>query len=226
MLCDGATEAIGTPHAARKAAVLSAILASSACCQSLSRSVRGWATVPPGTYSDDEKDTAASIVGSESRLRASAQCASLTVAHLPSLTEITVADTIKAHLGYLHAPVSPWLSDECAVMLKGHSNRNASFSTMSFSSSNKESDGSFDATQIPGPGLSAPQFYIDGKLQFVGEKGGNGAQETYQDVSGAPVETVNPLGYSVGWWSAFFLNVTMLIGTGIFSFRESRTYRD
>lgn len=43
---------------------------------------------------------------------------------------------------------------------------------------------------------------------------------TIQDVWGAPVEGKNPLGYSVGWWSALFLNITMLIGTGIFSFRE------
>ncbi|WVR04209.1 hypothetical protein IAU60_001209 [Kwoniella sp. DSM 27419] len=61
-------------------------------------------------------------------------------------------------------------------------------------------------------------FYISGKDEFVGELGGNGAQATIQDASGAPVETVNPLGYSVGWWSALFLNITMLIGTGIFSF--------
>lgn len=95
---------------------------------------------------------------------------------------------------------------------------------MSFSSSTKDEidSGSDTAVHIStGPAaVDVPHFYIDGKLQFVGEKGGNGAQETYQDVSGAPVETINPLGYSVGWWSAFFLNVTMLIGTGIFSFRE------
>lgn len=65
-----------------------------------------------------------------------------------------------------------------------------------------------------------PQFVLEGDLTFVGEQGGNGVQATYQDVYGAPVETVNPLGYEVGWWSALFLNITMLIGTGIFSFRE------
>lgn len=66
-----------------------------------------------------------------------------------------------------------------------------------------------------------PHFYIDGHLKFVAEQGHNGGGATYQDAYGAPVETTNPLGYEVGWWSALFLNITMLIGTGIFSFRES-----
>lgn len=68
-----------------------------------------------------------------------------------------------------------------------------------------------------------PHFFIEESSShgaFVGEQGGNGAQVTIQDVWGAPVESKNPLGYSVGWWSALFLNITMLIGTGIFSFRE------
>lgn len=62
-------------------------------------------------------------------------------------------------------------------------------------------------------------FVLEKGLKFVGEQGGNGADATYQDVSGAPVESQNPLGYGVGWWSALFLNITMIIGTGIFSFR-------
>ncbi|OXG18472.1 high-affinity methionine permease [Cryptococcus neoformans Tu259-1] len=69
-----------------------------------------------------------------------------------------------------------------------------------------------------------PHFFIgesSGHGSFVGEQGGNGAQVTIQDVWGAPVEGKNPLGYSVGWWSALFLNITMLIGTGIFSFPSS-----
>lgn len=64
-------------------------------------------------------------------------------------------------------------------------------------------------------------FVLGNGLAFVGEQGGNGADATYQDVNGAPVEKQNPLGYGVGWWSALFLNITMIIGTGIFSFRES-----
>jgi len=68
-------------------------------------------------------------------------------------------------------------------------------------------------------GRGTHEFIIEGDTQFIGEKGGNGAETTYQDVSGAPVESDNPLGYNVGWWSALFLNITMIIGTGIFSFR-------
>ncbi|WWC67390.1 uncharacterized protein I206_101298 [Kwoniella pini CBS 10737] len=79
----------------------------------------------------------------------------------------------------------------------------------------------FDVTSGHNKDLGVPEFYIDGNVNFVGELGGNGAQATIQDVSGAPVESVNPLGYSVGWWSALFLNITMLIGTGIFSFPSS-----
>ncbi|WWC97669.1 hypothetical protein V866_004553 [Kwoniella sp. B9012] len=91
---------------------------------------------------------------------------------------------------------------------------------MSFSSSQEKSLSSPEAEITPGGDhvLGVPEFYIDGKVNFVGEQGGNGAQATIQDVSGAPVESQNPLGYSVGWWSALFLNITMLIGTGIFSF--------
>ncbi|OCF60250.1 high-affinity methionine permease [Kwoniella mangroviensis CBS 10435] len=94
---------------------------------------------------------------------------------------------------------------------------------MSFSSSQEKSLGSPRAEVTPGgdDNLGVPEFYIDGKVNFVGEQGGNGAQATIQDVSGAPVERQNPLGYSVGWWSALFLNITMLIGTGIFSFPSS-----
>ncbi|ODO09525.1 hypothetical protein I350_03128 [Cryptococcus amylolentus CBS 6273] len=69
--------------------------------------------------------------------------------------------------------------------------------------------------------VARPQYFVDDDLKFVGEQGGNGAQATYQDAYGAPVEGKNPLGYSVGWWSALFLNVTMLIGTGIYSFPSS-----
>lgn len=55
---------------------------------------------------------------------------------------------------------------------------------------------------------------------FVGEEGGNGAPPTYQDASGAPVEKQSPLGYSVGPVTITLLNVTMMIGAGIYSTRE------
>jgi hypothetical protein len=42
----------------------------------------------------------------------------------------------------------------------------------------------------------------------------------YQDANGAPVETVSPLGYHVGWAGILFLNVSQMVGTGVFSTRE------
>ncbi|ORY26026.1 amino acid permease-domain-containing protein [Naematelia encephala] len=64
---------------------------------------------------------------------------------------------------------------------------------------------------------SYQNFVVEGDLKYIAEQGGNVTQETYQEVHGAPVERQNPLGYHVGWFSASFLNITMLIGTGIFS---------
>jgi len=54
---------------------------------------------------------------------------------------------------------------------------------------------------------------------FIGEKGGNDAPATYQDASGAPVEHDSPLGYSVGPVTITLLNITMMIGAGIYSTR-------
>lgn len=62
-------------------------------------------------------------------------------------------------------------------------------------------------------------LYTDGGV-VIGEKGENGAGVTYQSASGAPVEARSPLGYAVGTWTALFLNVSMIVGTGIFSTRE------
>ncbi|KAF5003841.1 hypothetical protein FDECE_9634 [Fusarium decemcellulare] len=57
----------------------------------------------------------------------------------------------------------------------------------------------------------------NGSTQYVVEKGGNGAQATYQDASGAPIESDSPLGYSVGPVTITLLNITMMIGAGIYS---------
>ncbi|KAM0699143.1 hypothetical protein Q7P36_001189 [Cladosporium allicinum] len=54
---------------------------------------------------------------------------------------------------------------------------------------------------------------------FISEKGGNDAPATYQDASGAPVENDSPLGYSVGPITITLLNITMMIGAGIYSTR-------
>ncbi|KAL1983485.1 hypothetical protein VTN96DRAFT_10306 [Rasamsonia emersonii] len=57
----------------------------------------------------------------------------------------------------------------------------------------------------------------DGSLKFVYEQGGNNALPSYQEATGAPVETRSPLGYKVRWVSATMLNIGMMIGTGVFS---------
>jgi hypothetical protein len=61
----------------------------------------------------------------------------------------------------------------------------------------------------------------DGSLQYVVEKSGNTDEVTYQEASGAPVESDSPLGYSVGAITVIFLNLSKMIGTGIYSTRKS-----
>jgi hypothetical protein len=60
----------------------------------------------------------------------------------------------------------------------------------------------------------------DGSIKYVEQKGGNNAVPTYQEASGAPVETSSPLGYTVSSFTILFLNINMMIGTGIFSTRK------
>lgn len=59
----------------------------------------------------------------------------------------------------------------------------------------------------------------EGNLEFQVEKGGNGAQESYQEVTGAPVEKYSPLGYSVGPLTIILFNISKMIGTGVYSTR-------
>lgn len=47
----------------------------------------------------------------------------------------------------------------------------------------------------------------DGSLQYVAEKSGNTNEVSYQEASGAPVESDSPLGYSVGSITIIFLNL-------------------
>ncbi|KAI1849708.1 hypothetical protein JX265_008047 [Neoarthrinium moseri] len=56
-----------------------------------------------------------------------------------------------------------------------------------------------------------------GDVKFVGEAGGNDAPPTYQEAGGAPVESISPLGYDVGPITILFLNISMMIGTGVYS---------
>lgn len=57
----------------------------------------------------------------------------------------------------------------------------------------------------------------DGTLHFVVEKAGNDSGPTYQEASGAPVEIDSPLGYDVGAITIICLNVSNMIGTGVYS---------
>lgn len=63
--------------------------------------------------------------------------------------------------------------------------------------------------------------FSSGDLQFTAQAGANSSQPTYQEASGAPVEVNSPLGYSVGWITVIFLNLSKMIGTGVFSTRMS-----
>jgi hypothetical protein len=61
----------------------------------------------------------------------------------------------------------------------------------------------------------------DGSLKYTLELGNNDSPPSYQEASGAPVERHSPLGYEVGAATIIFLNVSKMIGTGIYSTRRS-----
>ncbi|BCS26451.1 high affinity methionine permease [Aspergillus puulaauensis] len=56
-----------------------------------------------------------------------------------------------------------------------------------------------------------------GSLHYTADAGGNTTVPTYQEASGAPVEVVSPLGYEAGFITLIFMNVSKMVGTGIFS---------
>lgn len=58
--------------------------------------------------------------------------------------------------------------------------------------------------------------------KIVNVEGRDGSEPSYQGVTGAPVESISPLGRHVGWMTVVGLNVGKMIGTGIFSTREFR----
>jgi hypothetical protein len=62
----------------------------------------------------------------------------------------------------------------------------------------------------------------DGSIKYIGNQGGKNAPTTIQEASGAPVEAKSPMGYSVNAFTILFLNINMMIGTGIFSTRKSK----
>ena len=86
-----------------------------------------------------------------------------------------------------------------------------------FSSLQGDSGGSNNATP-PRESLDAGEV-SDGSLKYTLEKGGNDSPPSYQEASGAPVETSSPLGYSVGPATIIFLNISKMIGTGVYSTR-------
>ncbi|OCL02522.1 hypothetical protein AOQ84DRAFT_271224, partial [Glonium stellatum] len=57
----------------------------------------------------------------------------------------------------------------------------------------------------------------EGNLHYVIEKGDNNSNPSYQEVSGAPVESHSPLGYHVGSTTILFLNLSKMVGTGVYS---------
>lgn len=64
----------------------------------------------------------------------------------------------------------------------------------------------------------------DGSLKYVFEQGGNDSTPSYQEATGAPVETDSPLGYAVGPVTIIFLNISKMIGTGIYSTRKKDSF--
>lgn len=75
-----------------------------------------------------------------------------------------------------------------------------------------------DADEIVPSDVSSNEI-DQGSLHYTAEGGENSNRLTIQEASGAPVEQHSPLGYSVGPVTVVFLNLSMMIGTGVFSTR-------
>ncbi|UQC90162.1 high-affinity methionine permease [Colletotrichum lupini] len=82
-----------------------------------------------------------------------------------------------------------------------------------------EKSGGADSTVRADPEASdsEPSIIHDGDLAYTRVKGGNGSKPSYQEAVGAPVEADSPLGYHVNWVAIIFLNINMMVGTGVFS---------
>ncbi|KAF7189196.1 High-affinity methionine permease [Pseudocercospora fuligena] len=78
-------------------------------------------------------------------------------------------------------------------------------------------DGDRNTSTVQSVTASGDVQVSDGDLKYVGQQGGNDAPVGYQETSGAPVEVQSPLGYSVGPVTIVFLNLSKMVGTGIFS---------
>jgi hypothetical protein len=60
---------------------------------------------------------------------------------------------------------------------------------------------------------------FDGAIEYVEEYGGNDSNPSWQTNFGAPMERVSPFGYHVAGFTALFLNIGQMVGTGIFTSR-------
>lgn len=70
------------------------------------------------------------------------------------------------------------------------------------------------------PASESEETIVHGDVKYTAAEGLNSTSVTFQDASGAPVETSSPLGYSVSYLAAMCLNINQMIGTGIFSTRQ------
>ncbi|EXJ93767.1 hypothetical protein A1O1_02160 [Capronia coronata CBS 617.96] len=78
-------------------------------------------------------------------------------------------------------------------------------------------EASSSPTQADSNDASQTAFVTKGNLQYAVEKGQNNSGVSYQEVSGAPVETRSTLGYHVGPITIIFLNLSKMVGTGVYS---------
>ncbi|RMZ77173.1 hypothetical protein DV737_g4504, partial [Chaetothyriales sp. CBS 132003] len=82
----------------------------------------------------------------------------------------------------------------------------------------RKSADSGESGNIDNHNRNATTFIQNGGLQYAVEKGENSNDEpSYQEVSGAPVESRSTLGYHVGSITIVFLNLSKMVGTGVYS---------
>ncbi|KAL1600584.1 hypothetical protein SLS60_006970 [Paraconiothyrium brasiliense] len=71
--------------------------------------------------------------------------------------------------------------------------------------------------QLNGSGADVDAEVVKEKNAQIGDSFSVEGVPVYQDANGAPVEQISPLGYHVGWYGILFLNVSQMVGTGVFS---------
>ncbi|OAG06518.1 amino acid transporter [Paraphaeosphaeria sporulosa] len=71
--------------------------------------------------------------------------------------------------------------------------------------------------QLNSSGADVDAQVVKEKNAQIGDNFSVEGVTVYQDANGAPVEQVSPLGYHVGWYGILFLNVSQMVGTGVFS---------